>query len=78
MADSQPSEPAPAPSQPPSPAGYRPTNSTNASLLIGGGVSALLFVVLKRFGIDVDNVSAAAIGAGISAAIGYFFEGGRK
>ena len=57
--------------------GLAPSNSTAAST-VGAGVAAILFIVLKQFKIEVDAVSAAAIGGAISAALGYFFEGGRK
>lgn len=70
----------PATPQPPpaaQPVGYSPSNSTTASC-IGAGIAALLFIVLKQFKVEVDPVSAATIGGAISAALGYFFEGGRK
>lgn len=56
----------------------KPSSSTFASVGIGVPVATILAWIFVQFGIDVPGEVQAAIGAIVSAAIGYFFVGGRR
>lgn len=56
-----------------------PSNSTIASIAIGAPLALILCWVLNQFAqIEVPGEVQSAFGAVLSAAVGYFFVGGKK
>lgn len=56
----------------------KPSNSTVASVGIGVPLATIIAWVIGQFGLDMPGEVQAAVGAVISAIVGYFFVGGRK
>lgn len=54
----------------------KPSTSTVGSA-VGGMAATVLILLLQKFHIDIDAVSAASIGGGMAALVGWFFTGGR-
>jgi len=61
---------------PPNPA--TPSNSTIASVGIGIPLATIISWVVSLTGVVMPGPVEAALGAVISAAVGYFFLGGKK
>ena len=58
---------------------YLPSSSTVASVGLGIPVATILAWVMATFaGVEVPGEVQAAVGALVSAAVGYFFTGGRR
>lgn len=55
----------------------KPSSSTVASVGIGIPLATILAWVIGQFGIEMPGEVQAAIGAVVSAVIGYFFVGGK-
>lgn len=55
----------------------KPSNSTVASVGIGIPLATILAWIIGQFGIEMPGEVQAAVGAVVSAAIGYFFIGGK-
>lgn len=55
----------------------KPSSSTVASIGIGIPLATILAWVIAQFGIEMPGEVQAAVGAVVSAAIGYFFVGGK-
>lgn len=55
----------------------KPSNSTIASVGIGVPLATILAWIASQFGIDMPGEVQAAVGAVVSAAIGYLFIGGK-
>lgn len=54
----------------------KPSNSTVGSA-VGGMGATLLILILQKLGVEIDAVSAASIGGGMAALIGWLLVGGR-
>lgn len=55
----------------------KPSASTVASVGIGVPVATIIAWIIGQFGIDMPGEVQAAVGAVLSAAVGYFFTGGQ-
>lgn len=56
--------------------GIKPSASTVGSA-VGGLGATILMLALQKFKLDIDPASAASIGGGLAAIVGWFFNGGR-
>lgn len=56
----------------------KPSESTVASIAIGAPVATLIVWFITLAGVDVPDHIEPAIGAVISAIVGFFFWGGRS
>lgn len=56
----------------------KPSNSTFASVGIGVPAATVISWIVSQFGIVMPGPVEAAIGALISAVVGYFFLGGKS
>lgn len=62
---------------PPKPAlNIKPSASTVGSA-VGGMTATIIILLLQKFGVDIDAVSAASIGGGMAALVGWLLTGGR-
>lgn len=55
----------------------KPSTSTVASVGIGVPLATITAWIVGQFGVDMPGEVQAAFGAVVSAAIGYFFVGGK-
>lgn len=55
----------------------KPSTSTVASVGIGVPLATIIAWIIGQFGIDMTGEVQAALGAVLSAAVGYFFTGGK-
>lgn len=55
-----------------------PSTSTVVSTLLAPPVSILLSIALAKWGVPIDEATAAGFGSVVSGLLGVFFKGGRK
>lgn len=55
----------------------KPSTSTVASVGIGVPVATIIAWIIGQFGVEMPGEVQAAVGAVLSAVVGYFFTGGK-